>query len=208
MQKLKIGILISGGGSNMHAIINACKAENYPIEIAVVISNNPDARGIEIARDNGITAVIIDHTRFENREAFEDILHECLLEHKVELVCNAGFMRILTEKFVTAWAGRQVNIHPSLLPSFKGLNTHKRVLEAGVKITGCSVHYVDVEVDAGAIIAQAAVPVLLNDNVESLAKRVLKAEHKLYPNALRMIAKKIIGLDNNAGNVLYSPRIK
>ncbi|NRA86337.1 MAG: phosphoribosylglycinamide formyltransferase [Rhizobiales bacterium] len=216
MQKLKIGILISGGGSNMHSIIRACKAPNFPVEVAVVISNRPEAKGINIAKDEEVPAFIIDHKDYDDRKSFEDALHTCLTEHAVEMVCNAGFMRILTEDFVDAWLGRQINIHPSLLPSFKGLHIHERVLEAGVKITGCSVHYVDLEVDAGAIVAQAAVPVLSGDNVESLASRVLEAEHQLYPHALRMIAEKranlvggVVKLKNDliAEPSLYSPTL-
>lgn len=188
MGKLKIGILISGGGSNMHAIVKACQAPDFPVEVTVVISNRPDAKGVDVAKSEGIATVVVDHKLYADRPAFEVDLHKALVEHNVEMVCNAGFMRILTEDFINSWLGKQINIHPALLPSYKGLHCHERALADGVKITGCTVHYVCLEVDAGAIIAQAAVPVLDDDDATSLAARVLKAEHQLYPHALRMVA--------------------
>lgn len=188
MKKLRIGILISGGGSNMLAIVKACQAADFPVEVAVVVSNRPDAKGVELAKNEGIATVVVDHKLYVDRPAFEVDLHKALVDHDVEMVCNAGFMRIITEDFINAWLGRQLNIHPALLPSYKGLHCHERALADGVKITGCTVHYVCLEVDAGAIIAQAAVPVLHDDDAASLAARVLKAEHQLYPHALRMVA--------------------
>lgn len=172
----------------MHAIVKACQADDFPVEVAVVISNRPDAKGVKLARAEGIETVVVDHKSYADRPEFEVALNEVLAAHNVEMVCNAGFMRILTEEFVNKWLGKQINIHPALLPSYKGLHCHERALTDGVKITGCTVHYVCLEVDAGAIIAQAAVPVLDDDDATSLAARVLKAEHQLYPHALHMVA--------------------
>lgn len=172
----------------MHAIVRACQAPDFPVEVAVVISNRPDAKGVEIAKSEGIATVVVDHKLYVDRPAFEVMLNEELAKYNVEMVCNAGFMRILTEEFINKWLGRQLNIHPALLPSYKGLHCHERALADGVKITGCTVHYVCLEVDAGAIIAQAAVPVMDDDDATSLAARVLKAEHQIYPHALRMVA--------------------
>jgi len=184
----RVGILISGRGSNMASLIEACKAPGYPAEIAVVISNRPDAPGLAKAAEAGIATLTIDHKEYDSRPAFEQVLDEALREAGVELVCNAGFMRLLTEFFVERWRDRQLNIHPSLLPAFKGLNTHQRALEAGAMITGCTVHFVRLDADSGPIIAQAAVPVQSEDTAETLAARVLAAEHKLYPLALQLVA--------------------
>ena len=189
VNKLPVGILFSGRGSNMSALIEAAKAPHYPAEIKLVICNRPSAKGIEIAKTANVQIAIIDHTKFETREEFDDQLSERFIEAGVELICSAGFMRLLSEKFVAKWHNRQLNIHPSLLPSFKGLNTHQRAIDTGVKITGCTVHFVRNEMDAGPIVAQAAVEVLEGDTKQSLAKRVLSAEHKLYPAALEQIAK-------------------
>lgn len=188
IRKKRIGILISGRGSNMASLMEACRRHDYPARIVLVVSNRPGAAGLAIAAEAGLTALAIDHRRYASREAFEDELHKALLEHEVELVCNAGFMRLLTAGFVEKWHNRQLNIHPSLLPSFKGLHTHQRVLDAGVKITGCTVHLVRTDMDAGPIIAQAAVPVNEDDTPDSLAARVLDAEHRLYPRALELFA--------------------
>jgi phosphoribosylglycinamide formyltransferase-1 len=186
---VKIGILISGRGSNMQALVEACKTPDYPASVAVIISNRPDALGLEYARHHGLPALVIDHKTYESREAFEVDLHNALMEHGVELVCNAGFMRLLTKGFVDKWHDRQINIHPSLLPAYKGLHSHERVIAEGVKITGCSVHFVRTEMDSGPIIAQAAVQVHEGDTPGDLAARVLQAEHKLYPLALRLVAE-------------------
>ena len=185
---IKTGILISGRGSNMQSLIRACAEPAYPARIVVVISNRPEAPGLDYAREAGLPALAIDHTAFASREAFEEELDAALRAHGVELVCNAGFMRLLTEGFVERWRDRQLNIHPSLLPSYKGLHTHERVLADGVKITGCTVHFVRTDMDSGPIIAQAAVPVLDQDTTDSLAARVLAAEHRLYPHALQLVA--------------------
>jgi phosphoribosylglycinamide formyltransferase 1 len=186
--KKRIGILISGRGSNMMSLIDACRAPDSPAEIAVIVSNRPEALGLIRAQELGIPAVAIDHKLFASRVPFEMRLHQALLDHKCDLICNAGFMRLLTGGFVDRWKDRHLNIHPSLLPAFPGLDIHKRVLEQGVLITGCTVHFVRVEMDAGPIVAQAAVTVLPDDTEETLAARVLEAEHKLYPHALRLVA--------------------
>ncbi len=188
MKKKRVGILISGRGSNMSSLIEASKASDYPAEIVVVISNRPDAEGLRIAARHGIKNIALDHRAYKSREDFEKDLHQALIDTDVELVCNAGFMRLLTAGFVEKWHNRQLNIHPSLLPSFKGLHTHQRVLDEGVKITGCTVHLVRTDMDSGPIIAQAAVHVEPDDNADSLALRVLQAEHKLYPLALALVA--------------------
>lgn len=184
----RIGILISGRGSNMEALIKACKEPDYPAEIVTVLSNRPDAAGLEKAAQAGLNTGIVDHKKYPSREAFEADLDAALRDAGVELICSAGFMRLLTEGFVEAWRNRQLNIHPSLLPAFKGLDTHERAIEAGVKLTGCTVHFVRTEMDTGPIVAQAAVPVLSGDTPDTLAARVLAAEHKLYPHALALVA--------------------
>lgn len=189
MAGLKVGVLISGRGSNLQALIEACAAPDFPAEIVTVISNVPDVAGLERARLAGIPAETLDHRDFAARATFETALSEILETAGADFVCNAGFMRVLTEAFVTRWLDRQINIHPSLLPSFPGLDTHARALAAGVKLHGCTVHYVRAEVDAGPIIGQAAVPVLPDDTEERLAARVLEAEHQLYPRCLRLVAE-------------------
>lgn len=187
-KKLSVGVLISGRGSNLQALIDACADAEFPAEIAVVISNKADAYGLERARQAGIATAVVDHKNFSSREEFESALDAAIRAHDVDLVCLAGFMRILTAGFVNGWAGKMINIHPSLLPSFKGLHTHERTIEAGVRITGCTVHFVRPEMDDGPIIIQAAVPVFPADDAESLADRVLQQEHVIYPEALRLIA--------------------
>ncbi len=184
----RVGILISGRGSNMASLIEAARAPDYPAEIVVVVSNRPGAPGLARAAEAGIPTRTIDHKGYESREAFERALHMALVDADVELICNAGFMRLLTESFVERWHDRQLNIHPSLLPAFRGLHTHERALQAGVRIAGCTVHFVRTEMDAGPIIAQAAVPVLPGDTPDTLAARILEAEHRLYPHALRLVA--------------------
>lgn len=186
--KKRIGILISGRGSNMQSLVAATRAPDFPAEVAVVISNRPDAPGLAWAKEHGIPALGLDHKLYESREHFEGQLHSALAMSKVDIVCCAGFMRLMTPGFVDRWRNKMINIHPSLLPAFKGLQTHERVLAAGIKITGCTVHYVRAEMDEGPIIAQAAVSVLEGDTAEMLAARVLAAEHRLYPLALRLVA--------------------
>ena len=184
----RVGVLISGRGSNLQALIDATKEPDYPAEIALVISNVPGAQGLARAADADIPTEVVDHRAFAARHDFETVLDDALHGAQVELLCNAGFMRLLTEGFVTRWLNRHLNIHPSLLPAFKGLHTHARALAAGVKITGCTVHFVRAAMDDGPIVAQAAVPVAVDDTEESLAARVLEAEHRLYPHALRLVA--------------------
>ena len=186
---LKIGVLISGRGSNLQALIDACAGDEFPAKIAVVISNKPDAYGLERAKLAGIPTITVPHGTFSSREAFDQEVDRHLREAGVKLVCLAGFMRLLSEQFVRGWKDRMINIHPSLLPSFKGLNTHARTLQAGVKIAGCTVHYVRPEMDEGPIIMQAAVPVLAGDSEENLADRILVQEHLIYPAAVRLIAE-------------------
>lgn len=214
MTKKRVGALISGRGSNLQALIDAARAPDYPAEIVLVISNVPSAQGLARAEEAGIAALAINHKDFASREDFDAVLDETLRQAEIDLLCNAGFLRLHTPAFVQAWRDRHLNIHPSLLPAFKGLHTHERVLEAGVKITGCSVHFVREEMDTGPIVAQAAVPVLDDDSAESLAARVLEAEHKLYPHALSLVAsgavrvegERVIGAQQQDGEfTLFSP---
>lgn len=184
---MRIGIQISGRGSNMQALVEACAADNFPAEVAVVTSNDPGAAGLVWAAERGIATEALSHKGMD-REAHERAMTERLEAHGVELVCNAGYMRVLTPWFVDHWRDRLINIHPSLLPAFPGLNTHARALAEGVRWHGCTVHYVRAPVDEGPIIAQAAVPVVAGDTPDTLAARVLAAEHRLYPAALRLVA--------------------
>jgi phosphoribosylglycinamide formyltransferase-1 len=191
MAKKRVAILISGRGSNMASLIAAAKDDSYPAEIALVVSNRPDAAGLERAKGQGITTAVVDHTRYgKDREAFERALQDVLLAHRIDLVCLAGFMRLLTPWFVEQWRGRMLNIHPALLPAFKGLHTHERALAASAKTHGATVHFVSPEMDSGEIIVQAEVPVLDGDTPETLAARVLEAEHRIYPQALKQVASK------------------
>jgi phosphoribosylglycinamide formyltransferase-1 len=185
----RVAILISGRGSNMAALIEAARAENFPAEIAIVISNKNDAAGLEKAKAARISTLVIDSKSFgKDRAAFEAKLQAALDENRVELICLAGFMRLFTAEFVQRWHGRMLNIHPSLLPSFPGLDPHGQALRAGVKISGATVHFVIAETDAGPIVMQGAVAVLGDDTAETLAARVLDIEHRIYPDALRLVA--------------------
>ncbi|GGC69201.1 phosphoribosylglycinamide formyltransferase [Chelatococcus reniformis] len=185
----RVGVLISGRGSNMEALIEAAKGADYPADIVLVLANQPDAGGLATAAAQGITTVVVDHRPFKgDRAAFEEAIDARLRQEGVEFVCLAGFMRVLTPSFVTAWRGRLINIHPSLLPALPGLHTHERALAAGMRLHGCTVHFVSHELDAGPIIAQAAVPVRFGDTADTLAARVLAAEHRLYPRALALVA--------------------
>lgn len=186
MAKTKIAVLISGRGSNMQALIEAARDEDFPAEIVLVASNNPDAAGLAIAAEAGIDTEVVDHRDFDDREAFEEALDSTIKLYGARIVCLAGFMRILTPWFTERWRDLLINIHPSLLPAFKGLHTHERALEAGVRIHGCTVHYVRPEMDDGPIIGQAAVPVLPGDTPQTLAARVLEAEHQLYPQCIAL----------------------
>jgi len=188
--KLKLGVLISGRGSNLQALIDACAAPDFPAEIALVLSNKADAFGLERAGYAGIPTAVVSHRDYPgDKPAFEAAMDVALHGAGVQLVCLAGFMRLLSEGFVGRWRDRLINIHPSLLPSFKGLDTHERALAAGVRFHGCTVHFVRPEMDEGPIVAQAAVPVLPGDDAHSLGERVLESEHALYPHAVRLIAE-------------------
>jgi phosphoribosylglycinamide formyltransferase-1 len=186
----RVAILISGRGSNMVALIEAAKDPAYPAEITLVVSNEPAAEGLQRAAAAGIGTAVVDHRKFgKDRESFERALHDELQAHRIELVCLAGFMRLLTPWFVRQWEGRLINIHPALLPAFKGLNTHARALAEGAKEHGATVHFVVPEMDSGPIIARAAVPVRPGDTEATLAARVLEVEHRIYPQALRLVAE-------------------
>lgn len=214
--KLKIAVLISGRGSNLQSLIDhfGPVITGSPIEIVLVLSNRPDALGLERAKKAGIPAVIVDHKQFTDRASFDAAMDARIRESGAELVVLAGFLRLLTDGFIAGWKDRLVNIHPALLPSFKGLHTHARALEAGVRFHGCTVHYVRPAMDEGPIIAQAAVPVRPGDTEETLARRVLEAEHRLFPLALRLIAEGKVSVENEraivrdaafAGGVLFNP---
>ena len=188
-QRLRTAILISGGGSNMRALIQAARFAGYPAEIALVLSNRPEAGGLAIAKAAGIATAAVDHKIHAGRTDFEAAMQVLLDIHRIEFICLAGFMRLLTPAFVTRWAGRMINIHPALLPAFKGLDTHARALAAGVAEHGCTVHYVVPAMDEGPVILQAAVPVLADDTPAVLAARVLEQEHRIYPLALAIAAR-------------------
>ena len=189
MAKLRVGILISGRGSNMRALIDACAESGYPAEIVVVISNVPEAPGLARAAAAEIDTLVIDHKAYVGRSEFEDALHAALLSRNVDLVCLAGFMRLLTDAFVDRWHDRLINIHPSLLPAFRGLHVHERVIAYGARFSGCTVHFVRPAMDDGPIIVQAVVAVQADDDPERLAARVLAEEHRIYPLAVRLIAE-------------------
>jgi phosphoribosylglycinamide formyltransferase-1 len=217
MNRKRTAILISGRGSNMMSLVEAASAAGYPAQVVAVMSNRPDAAGLAWASERGLATGVIDHKHYATREAFEIEIDQALRNAGAELVCLAGFMRVLTATFVARWQGRLLNIHPSLLPSFKGLHTQEQALAAGVRIAGCTVHFVVPEMDAGPIIAQAAVPVLQGDTPETLSDRILAVEHKLYPHALHLVASGTarmaadlteFTLSNeqvNLSNCLYSP---
>ena len=186
---MRVAVLISGRGSNMAALIEAAKTDDYPAEVALVVSNRADAAGLGHARGHGVATALIDHREFgEDREAFERALDEILRANRIEIVCLAGFMRVLTPWFVARWSGRLLNIHPALLPHFKGLDTHRRAIAAGATRHGATVHFVVAEIDAGPVIAQEAIDVRNDDTEAALAERVLEVEHRLYPRALREVA--------------------
>jgi phosphoribosylglycinamide formyltransferase-1 len=200
MARLRVGVLISGRGTNLQALLEACANPGFPAEIAVVLSNRPEAPGLERARRFGVAGELVDHKSFVDRPAFEAVLDERLRAHGVQLVCSAGFMRVLTKFFIERWWNRQLNIHPSLLPAFPGLRTHERALAAGVRFSGCTVHVPRVEMDAGPIVAQAVVPVLPGDSPAALADRVLACEHRIYPLAVRLMAEGRVRIE---GDVAY-----
>ena len=216
MTKKRVAVLISGRGSNMAALIGAAKEEAYPAQVVLVLSNRPAAAGLASARAAGIATAVVDHTAYgKARERFEQAMQAELETHRIELVCLAGFMRLLTPFFVRRWQGRMINIHPALLPAFKGLHTHQRALAAGVRIHGASVHFVVEETDGGPIIAQGALAVRDDDTAASLADRVLAIEHKIYPAALALLASgrltivdgrcRIAGTQDAPGHLIAPP---
>jgi phosphoribosylglycinamide formyltransferase 1 len=188
MIKKRVGILISGRGSNMRAIVEVARDTNYPIEVVCVVSNRPGARGLEYARSQNIAAQSIDHKNYQTREEFDSAVNDYLQSQNLDIIVCAGFMRIMTPVLIKPWEGRMINIHPSLLPLYRGLHTHERAIAAGDKEGGCTVHFVTTELDDGPIIAQSRVPILAGDTAEILAARVLVEEHKLYPLALAKVA--------------------
>ncbi len=199
MARKRVAVLISGRGSNMTALIEAAKDERYPAEIVLVISNEPAAAGLARAHAEGIATAVVDHRPFgKDREAFERALDAQLQAHDIALVCLAGFMRLLTPWLVERWRGRMLNIHPALLPAFKGLDTHRRALAEGAKQHGATVHFVEPDMDAGPIIAQASVPVRASDTEASLAARVLEVEHRIYPLALKLVAEGRVAIADGA----------
>ncbi len=192
MNKIKLAIFISGTGSNMLAILNACKNADYPAEISLVLSNNPDALGIKTAQENNIPTEIVNHKDFSTREDFESEIIARLEKYEIDLIVLAGFMRILTPFFIEKFPDQIINIHPSLLPDYKGLNTHERAINDGKKEAGCSIHFVNADLDSGPVILQKRVPIISGDTPETLANRVLEQEHKAYPEAIKIIASSII----------------
>lgn len=214
--KKRVAALISGRGSNMTSLIAAAQDPAFPAEIALVLSNRPDAAGLETARKEGIAAVAIDHKNYTSREEFERAMQRVLEEHKIDIVCLAGFMRLLTPWFVEQWSGKMLNIHPAILPLYKGLHTHERALADGVKLHGATVHFVVPGMDEGPIIAQAVVPVLSHDTPATLGARVLVQEHKIYPLALKLLASDRLNVDGTrvviageetSGGSLISPQL-
>ncbi|WEJ31583.1 phosphoribosylglycinamide formyltransferase [Devosia sp. SD17-2] len=191
MSRKKVGVLISGRGSNMSALIEAAKAPDYPAEIVGVLSNRASAVGLQVAAAEGIATASLAQSKFLSRDMFEDTVTQVLESWEVDIVCLAGFMRILGEDFVNRWAGRMINIHPSLLPLYKGLDTHARAIADGATEHGCTVHYVTPGLDEGEAILQAKVPVLAGDTPETLSTRVLVEEHRIYPEALKILANRL-----------------
>jgi phosphoribosylglycinamide formyltransferase-1 len=194
--KKRVAVLISGRGSNLKSLIAAGRTPDFPAEIVLVVSNKVEAGGIAVARDAGVPVAVIPHAAYESRAAFDAEIDKALTEAQINLVCEAGFMRIHSDGFVKKWEGRLLNIHPSLLPAFKGIRVHQQALDAGVKLSGCTVHFIVAELDSGPIVAQAAVPVLPDDTAETLAARVLIEEHRVYPEALRLVASGAVRLEN------------
>jgi len=186
---MKLAVLVSGRGSNLQALIDACAADDFPAEIALVLSNKADAYGLERARAANIPTVVLSHKNFEDRESFDEAMSAKIEDSGAELVCLAGFMRLLSDGFVRQWRDRLINIHPSLLPAFKGLHVHERTIEEGARFSGCTVHFVRPAMDEGPIISQAVVPVHPTDTPDDLAARILEQEHIIYPRAVKYIAE-------------------
>jgi phosphoribosylglycinamide formyltransferase-1 len=196
VSRKRVAVLISGGGSNMRALVEASRAADYPAEIVLVLSNKANAGGLEFAHAQNIATAVIDHKAYANREAFDRAIQSALVAQRIELVCLAGFMRLLTPWFVDQWRGRMLNIHPAILPSYKGLHTHERALKDGVKLHGCTVHFVVPEMDEGPIIEQACVRVEDDDTPDTLGARVLREEHRIYPQALALAAANKLRIEN------------
>ena len=201
MEKIKLAVLISGRGSNLKSLIAACQDPNYPAEIAIVVSNEANASGLRHAKTAGLPIKIIDHRSFPNRTQFDQHITDPLTAARVELICLAGFMRVLSEGFVKHWWNKAINIHPSLLPAFKGLNVHSRAIQAGAKFSGCTVHFVRQKMDEGPIICQSVVSIHATDGSRSLAKRILDQELIIYPNVVRWIATGKVSIDNEQVNI-------
>ena len=197
MSKLKIAVLISGRGTNLQALIDAAQDPDYPAEICLVLSNKPGVLGLERAEKAGLETEVLSHKGYEDRESFDQAIDTVLKAYDINLVCLAGFMRLLTPDFVSRWKDRMINIHPSLLPAFKGLDTHARALEQGVRIAGCTIHFVRPKMDDGPILMQGAVAVMDDDTPESLAARILEVENRLYPQAVRLIAEGRVRVSGN-----------
>ncbi|MFP4098339.1 MAG: phosphoribosylglycinamide formyltransferase [Alphaproteobacteria bacterium] len=188
-----IAVFISGRGSNLLSILESCKDPSYPAHVALVLSNRPDATGLDIAKQYGVPTEVVEHAAYKNRDDFDEDINQRLMEYKIDLIALAGFMRVLGPAFVEQWSGRILNIHPSLLPKYKGLNPQKRALENGETQSGCSVHFVVPDVDSGAVIAQRCVPILAGDTPETLSERILEEEHILYPQAIRRVVQSLSG---------------
>ncbi|MBL4692675.1 MAG: phosphoribosylglycinamide formyltransferase [Magnetovibrio sp.] len=186
---MKVAVLISGRGSNLQALINACKADDFPAEIVLVVSNKADVQGLERAEEAGISAINLTPKDYDSRASFDAAMNEAIQKSGAEFVCLAGYMRLLSDDFVRTWRDKLINIHPSLLPAFKGLHVHEQALDSGARFSGCTVHFVRPAMDEGPILAQAVVPVLPDDTPDTLADRILEQEHKLYPLALKLIAQ-------------------
>jgi phosphoribosylglycinamide formyltransferase 1 len=197
MPRKRVGVLISGRGSNMQALVHAARDGTYPAEIALVAANRPDAAGLAFAKDAGIPTALVDHKHFTTRESFDASLNAALQQHALDIICCAGFMRIMTATLIAPWRGRMLNIHPSLLPAYPGLHTHERALADGATSHGATVHFVTEELDGGPIIAQAAVPVLATDTAKTLAARVLEVEHPLYVKALASVASGAVHMNTS-----------
>nr|WP_153864879.1 MULTISPECIES: phosphoribosylglycinamide formyltransferase [Myxococcaceae] len=202
-----MGVLVSGSGSNLQALLDACAQPDFPAEVVLVVSNKPEAFALERARRAGVPTLVLEHQGYGSREAFDAALLAALQAAGVELVCLAGFMRLLSRPFIDFWAGRILNIHPSLLPAFPGLHAQRQALERGVKVAGCTVHFVDAGTDTGPIIAQAAVPVLPGDDEAALTARILTEEHQLYPLAVRLVAQGAVALEGARTRVSASPSV-
>jgi phosphoribosylglycinamide formyltransferase-1 len=196
VSRVRVAVLISGRGSNLQSLIDAAKAPDYPVQIALVVSNKESAGGLEVARSMGVPTRVVPHQNYPSREEFDRAIDAALREADIGLVVEAGFMRIHSEWFAKAWEGKLLNIHPSLLPLFPGIRVHQQALDAGVKESGCTVHFIVAELDSGPAIAQAAVPVLPGDTAETLAARILVEEHRIYPEALKLVAEGKVKLEN------------